>query len=120
MAAGCDEIVHTGEKGGSLTWIITTGRSSQRSTQHSTLRILHYLPMAAADRDPDAPLGWADVEPAADTVTCTIGDMLMRWSDDQLQSTLPASECPEPTRLTVNHLILATRLPILRRPIATP
>ena len=99
----------------------------------STLRILHYLPMAtadlqlgdwragahtdydcltllhqrvgeyglqlcpgaeAADRDPNAPLGWTDVEPAAGTVTCNIGDMLMRWSDDQLPSTLHRVRMP--------------------------
>ena len=99
----------------------------------STLRILHYLPMAtadlqpgewragahtdydcltllhqrageyglqvcpgaeAADRDPDAPLGWTDVEPVAGTVTCNIGDMLMRWSDDQLPSTLHRVRMP--------------------------
>jgi len=99
----------------------------------STLRILHYLPMAAADlapgewragahtdydcltllhqvegqrglqlcpgadaadRDPEAPLGWTDIEPAAGTVTCNIGDMLMRWSDDQLPSTLHRVRMP--------------------------
>ncbi|WP_395155487.1 isopenicillin N synthase family dioxygenase [Ilumatobacter sp.] len=99
----------------------------------STLRILHYLPIAATDRqpgvwragahtdydcltllhqrageyglqvcpgaeaanrDPDAPLGWTDVEPTAGTVTCNIGDMLMRWSDDQLPSTLHRVRLP--------------------------
>jgi isopenicillin N synthase-like dioxygenase len=99
----------------------------------STLRIFHYLPMAAADlapgewragahtdydcltllhqregqhglqlcpgaeaadRDPEAPLGWTDIEPASGTVTCHIGDMLMRWSDDQLPSTLHRVRMP--------------------------
>lgn len=99
----------------------------------STLRILHYLPIAAADlgpgewragahtdydcltllhqregqrglqlcpgaeaadRDPNEPLGWTDVEPTAGTVTCNIGDMLMRWSDDRLPSTLHRVRMP--------------------------
>ncbi len=31
---------------------------------------------------------WTPVTPLADRITCNIGDMLMRWSDDQLHSTL--------------------------------
>lgn len=104
----------------------------------STLRILHYLPMAAADlrpgewragahtdydcltllhqregqhglqlcpgaeaagRDVDAPLGWTDIEPAAGAVTCNIGDMLMRWSDDRLPSTLHRVRMPRPEEI---------------------
>lgn len=30
---------------------------------------------------------WTSVEPRDDTITCNIGDMLMRWSDDRLKST---------------------------------
>jgi isopenicillin N synthase-like dioxygenase len=111
-----------------------TQRHNPTSPEYqSTLRILHYLPMAAADlrpgewragahtdydcltllhqrqgesglqvcpgaeaadRDSEAPLGWTDVEPAAGTVTCNIGDMLMRWSDDQLPSTLHRVRMP--------------------------
>lgn len=109
----------------------------------STLRILHYLPMSAADivpgawragahtdydcltllhqragqrglqvcpgaeaadRDPDAPLGWTDVEPAAGTITCNIGDMLMRWSDDQLPSTLHRVRLPGPDEIEGDQL----------------
>ena len=33
-------------------------------------------------------LQWTSVEPLQGYVTCNIGDMLMRWSDDRLQSTL--------------------------------
>ena len=31
---------------------------------------------------------WTPVPPRADLITCNIGDMLMRWSDDALRSTL--------------------------------
>ena len=33
--------------------------------------------------------------PRADLITCNIGDMLMRWSDDQLRSTLHRVRMPE-------------------------
>jgi isopenicillin N synthase-like dioxygenase len=102
----------------------------------STLRLLHYLPMQAADiddsiwragahtdydcltllhqrpgqhglqlcsgaeaaqrADPGAPLGWTSVDPTPGTITCNIGDMLMRWSDDQLPSTLHRVRMPRP------------------------
>lgn len=39
---------------------------------------------------------WTDVEPKNDLVTCNIGDMLMRWSDDKLKSTLHRVSMPEP------------------------
>jgi isopenicillin N synthase-like dioxygenase len=39
-------------------------------------------------------LAWTDIEPLAGVVTCNIGDMLMRWSDDQLQSTLHRVRMP--------------------------
>ncbi len=42
------------------------------------------------------PLGWTDVEPVAGTITCNIGDMLMRWSDDRLPSTLHRVRMPNP------------------------
>lgn len=102
----------------------------------STLRLLHYLPMDAADlddsiwragahtdydcltllhqrpgqhglqlcpgadaarrSDPDEPLGWTSVDPTPGTITCNIGDMLMRWSDEQLPSTLHRVRMPFP------------------------
>ena len=37
---------------------------------------------------------WTDVEPAPGVITCNIGDMLMRWSDDKLQSTLHRVRMP--------------------------
>lgn len=41
-------------------------------------------------------LEWTDVEPIDGVITCNIGDMLMRWSDDQLQSTLHRVRMPKP------------------------
>lgn len=39
-------------------------------------------------------LMWTDVEPLPGVITCNIGDMLMRWSDDKLQSTLHRVRMP--------------------------
>ncbi|MGU3290907.1 isopenicillin N synthase family dioxygenase [Williamsia sp. M5A3_1d] len=42
---------------------------------------LQVLPGAEADGQ-----AWTSVEPSDDAITCNIGDMLMRWSDDRLPS----------------------------------
>lgn len=39
---------------------------------------------------------WTPIEPAEGVITCNIGDMLMRWSDDQLQSTFHRVKNPQP------------------------
>ncbi|TPG57145.1 isopenicillin N synthase family oxygenase [Roseomonas nepalensis] len=39
-------------------------------------------------------LAWTDVPPLPGVITCNIGDMLMRWSDDRLQSTLHRVRMP--------------------------
>ena len=39
-------------------------------------------------------LAWTDVEPLPGVITCNIGDMLMRWSDDKLLSTLHRVRMP--------------------------
>ncbi|MGW1141425.1 isopenicillin N synthase family dioxygenase [Streptomyces zhihengii] len=39
---------------------------------------------------------WTPVVPAADVITCNIGDMLMRWSDDRLPSTFHRVTGPGP------------------------
>lgn len=39
---------------------------------------------------------WTPVEPEPGVITCNIGDMLMRWSDDQLPSTLHRVRMPKP------------------------
>lgn len=39
---------------------------------------------------------WTGVTPRDDIITCNIGDMLMRWSDDRLKSTLHRVRMPTP------------------------
>lgn len=39
---------------------------------------------------------WTPVPPSADVITCNIGDMLMRWSDDQLPSNFHRVRTPGP------------------------
>jgi len=58
---------------------------------------------------------WTSIEPAADVITCNIGDMLMRWSDDQLPSNFHRVKNPLP------HEYLGPRysLAFFVRPIAT-
>ncbi|MGB5756478.1 MAG: 2-oxoglutarate and iron-dependent oxygenase domain-containing protein [Acidimicrobiales bacterium] len=76
-------------------------------TDYDCLTLLHQLPgqrglqlspgsEAARREDQTEPLGWTSVEPTAGTVTCNIGDMLMRWSDDRLPSTLHRVRMPRP------------------------
>jgi isopenicillin N synthase-like dioxygenase len=106
-----------------------TERHDPMSSEYqSTLRLLHYLPMANAKPEDftgwragahtdfdcltllhqrtgqgglqlcpgkeSAELAWTDVEPLPGVITCNIGDMLMRWSDDKLQSTLHRVRMP--------------------------
>ena len=39
---------------------------------------------------------WTPIKPADDLITCNIGDMLMRWSDDQLPSNFHRVKNPAP------------------------
>ena len=39
---------------------------------------------------------WTPVPPDGDVITCNIGDMLMRWSDDQLPSNFHRVKNPLP------------------------
>lgn len=41
-------------------------------------------------------IAWTDVPPLDGVVTCNIGDMLMRWSDDRLLSNLHRVRMPKP------------------------
>ena len=47
------------------------------------------------DANTDA-IAWTDVPPTGGVVTCNIGDMLMRWSDDKLLSNLHRVRMPKP------------------------
>ncbi|MEL6892689.1 MAG: 2-oxoglutarate and iron-dependent oxygenase domain-containing protein [Actinomycetota bacterium] len=67
--------------------------------QREGQRGLQVCPGAAA-ADPSEPLGWTEIEPVAGAITCNIGDMLMRWSDDQLPSTLHRVRMPRPDEAT--------------------
>ncbi|MDG5499975.1 2OG-Fe(II) oxygenase family protein [Marinobacter sp. BGYM27] len=108
-------------------------RAHDRSSPEyqSTLRLLHYLPMAddaqaepgiwragahtdfdcltmvfqkegqgglqvcpGKDARSSGQQEWSSVVPRDDVITCNIGDMLMRWSDDKLRSTLHRVRMP--------------------------
>ena len=58
---------------------------------------LQVCPGLEADRtEPDTPLRWTAIEPVEGTITCNIGDMLMRWSGERLPSTLHRVALPGP------------------------
>lgn len=74
-------------------------------TDYDCLTLLHQLPGqrglqvspgsdAAQRTNPAEPLQWTSVEPVDGVITCNIGDMLMRWSDDALPSTLHRVRMP--------------------------
>lgn len=69
-------------------------------TDFDTLTLLYQQPgqgglQVCPGKDSDQ-LVWTDVEPAEGVITCNIGDMLMRWSDDKLLSTLHRVRMPRP------------------------
>ncbi len=64
---------------------------------------------------------WTDVAPDPGVVTCNIGDMLMRWSDDKLLSTLHRVRMPYPDeylgpRLSVPFFCQANRDAVIQGP----
>jgi len=71
----------------------------------------------------DAEAGqWTDVPPRNGYITCNIGDMLMRWSDDQLQSTLHRVRMPRPgeylgRRLSLPFFCQANKDAIMQGPL---
>lgn len=83
-------------------------------TDYDCITLLHQRPgqrglqvcsgADAARRDPSTPLGWTDVEPADGTITCNIGDMLTRWSDDRLPSTLHRVRMPRAEEIDGDRL----------------
>lgn len=67
-------------------------------TDYDCLTLLHQVPgqhglqvCPGAEADGFA---WTSVHPDPGVITCNIGDMLMRWSDDRLQSTLHRVRMP--------------------------
>lgn len=64
---------------------------------------------------------WTSVEPVPGVVTCNIGDMLMRWSDDRLQSTLhrvrmPRPEEPKGSRYSIAFFCQANKDAVIQGP----
>ncbi|MBO9479595.1 isopenicillin N synthase family oxygenase [Shimia sp. R11_0] len=50
---------------------------------------------------------WSDVPPVSGLITCNIGDMLRRWSDDRLLSTLHRVRMPAPGESTAARQSIA-------------
>lgn len=64
---------------------------------------------------------WTSVPAAQDLITCNIGDMLMRWSDDQLKSNLHRVRGPQPgeqagSRYSVAFFAQANKPAIIESP----
>jgi len=64
---------------------------------------------------------WTTVEPDDAAITCNIGDMLMRWSDDQLPSNFHRVRCPLPheylgSRYTLAFFAQANRDAVIEGP----
>ncbi|MFD2237431.1 isopenicillin N synthase family dioxygenase [Aureimonas populi] len=79
-----------------------TGWRAGAHTDFDCLTLLHQrtgqggLQLCPGRETGSGELAWTDVPPLPGVVTCNIGDMLMRWSDDQLQSTLHRVRMPRP------------------------
>jgi isopenicillin N synthase-like dioxygenase len=79
-----------------------TGWRAGAHTDYACLTLLHQrtgqgglqLCPGKEAGDPSSELEWTDVAPLPGVITCNIGDMLKRWSDDQLQSTLHRVRMP--------------------------
>lgn len=50
---------------------------------------------------------WTSIEPSEEVITCNIGDMLMRWSDDQLPSNFHRVRNPTPDEYQGSRYSLA-------------
>jgi isopenicillin N synthase-like dioxygenase len=79
-----------------------TGWRAGAHTDFDCLTLLHQrvgqggLQLCPGKEAVGGELEWTDVAPLPGVVTCNIDDMLMRWSDDQLQSTLHRVRMPRP------------------------
>lgn len=77
-----------------------TGWRAGAHTDYDCLTLLHQrsgqggLQLCPGKEAGAAELEWTDVEPLPGVITCNIGDMLRRWSDDQLLSTLHRVRMP--------------------------
>ncbi|MGY0616739.1 isopenicillin N synthase family dioxygenase [Vibrio sp. FJH11] len=76
----------------------------------------------AAGKDAKENLVWSTVEPKAGVITCNIGDMLMRWSDDIFKSTLHRVRMPTPeenqdSRYSMAFFCQANRDQIIQGPL---
>ncbi len=75
-----------------------TGWRAGAHTDYDCLTLLHQRTgqggLQLCPGKESAELEWTDVEPLPGVITCNIGDMLMRWSDDRLQSTLHRVRMP--------------------------
>ena len=76
-----------------------TGWRAGAHTDYDCLTLLHQRTgqgglQLCPGKESSGELEWTDVEPKAGYITCNIGDMLKRWSDDQLQSTLHRVRMP--------------------------
>lgn len=71
-------------------------------TDYDCLTLLHQVPgqpglqLSAGWAPGGEQLEWTGVPPEAGLITCNIGDMLVRWSDDALRSTLHRVRMPRP------------------------
>lgn len=70
------------------------------------------------DRDTQS---WTPIEPADDVITCNIGDMLMRWSDDLLPSNFhrvknPAADEYQGARYSLAYFAQANRDAVIAGP----
>ncbi|ATU73149.1 UPF0676 protein [Gluconacetobacter sp. SXCC-1] len=90
------------------------------------LTLLHQRPgqgglQVCPGMEADAP-AWTDVPPLRGAVTCNIGDMLMRWSDDRLRSTLHRVRMPRRDeylgpRLSLPFFCQANRDAVIQGPL---
>ncbi len=134
----------------------TEAHDPLETSYQSTLRLLHYLPLADGET-PDAvwragphtdfdcltllhqqpgqgglqicpgaeaeSLAWTDVEPKPGVITCNIGDMLMRWSDDELRSTLHRvvvpPDCAQRSRFSLAFFCQANTDTMIESPAGT-
>lgn len=77
-----------------------TGWRAGAHTDFDCLTLLHQRPgqgglqLCPGKEATATQLEWTDVEPKPGVITCNIGDMLRRWSDDQLLSTLHRVRMP--------------------------